>query len=232
MTLHVPSEQTQQNQADTEGIMYGVIIGFSCIFVFLFLLPNVYLCLLHSFERRRQKPLTLEQLILKQTAPEIQQPEVKNKSQCLTPALRESMYSEFSDRALSEARFFQQNILPSETNSHLESTKGTTEHSMQRSNKRKVDMFKLNATLPNVSDASQSLMNELEVSTYPQSSLTRLVNCFNFAEMHHHIWGTKARPWDDRELDMFDGFKLISFVMTSTAQTGYSLLLTFIIDLL
>lgn len=218
VTLHVPSEQTQQSQTDTEGIMIGVIIGFSCIFVFLFVLPNLYLIMLHSFERRRQKPMSLEQLILKHGSPEQEQAEVKNKTQCQTPKRRLSLFSELSERTVSEARFFHQSILPSDAGSHIDSTRGTSD---QGRNQRRADAYKLNATNPSsftISDTNkQSFKDAVDSSLKPQSSLTIFVNCFNFAEMHQHIWGTKARPWDNRELDFFDGFKLISYVMVSTA---------------
>lgn len=57
-------------------------------------------------------------------------------------------------------------------------------------------------------------------------SMVEIVNSFNFSSMYKTVVGTRCRPWDDRELDMFEGMKFISFCLYSCAQTGNMLLLT------
>ena len=50
--------------------------------------------------------------------------------------------------------------------------------------------------------------------------------------MYDYASGTRCKPWDNRELDILDGLKCISFFMTSVSITAYMLLYTNIIDLL
>lgn len=50
--------------------------------------------------------------------------------------------------------------------------------------------------------------------------------------MYDFLSGTRAKPWDDRELDVLEGFKFISFVLCTISQTAFMLFYTTLIDLL
>ena len=39
----------------------------------------------------------------------------------------------------------------------------------------------------------------------------------------YHVVGTRCKPWDDRELDVLEGFKFLSFLLATVGQTSYML---------
>jgi len=45
--------------------------------------------------------------------------------------------------------------------------------------------------------------------------ILEFINSFNCIYAFEHLSRSRARPWDDRELDVMEGMKLISFIMTS-----------------
>lgn len=49
--------------------------------------------------------------------------------------------------------------------------------------------------------------------------------------MYQHLAGTRAKPWDNRELDVMDGGKFWSFLLTTVSQTAFFLFYTFLNDL-
>lgn len=53
-------------------------------------------------------------------------------------------------------------------------------------------------------------------------------NCYN---AYMQMSKTRAKPWDNRELDALEGMKVFSFIFTTIAQTAYSLLYAFIINI-
>ena len=59
-----------------------------------------------------------------------------------------------------------------------------------------------------------------------------LVHSFSFGHLYNFLSGSRAKPWDDRELDVLEGFKFISFVLCSISQTAFYLFYTTLIDLL
>jgi len=50
--------------------------------------------------------------------------------------------------------------------------------------------------------------------------------------MYEYAAGSRCKKWENRELDILDGIKTISFFLTSVSITAYMLLYTNIIDLL
>lgn len=49
---------------------------------------------------------------------------------------------------------------------------------------------------------------------------------------YDHLSGSRAKPWDDRELDCLEGMKFFSFKLTTISQTAYCLVNTMIINML
>ena len=64
-----------------------------------------------------------------------------------------------------------------------------------------------------------------------RGSLMEVITSFSFPKMTDFIIGTRAKPWDDRELDLFDGIKFFSFVNYTIAQTAFTLLFTWLNNL-
>ena len=58
-----------------------------------------------------------------------------------------------------------------------------------------------------------------------------VLHTFSFGHMYDHLAGTRAKPWDDRELDVLEGFKFLSFVLCTISQTAFYLFYTLLIDL-
>jgi hypothetical protein len=72
----------------------------------------------------------------------------------------------------------------------------------------------------------------LKLRENKSSGILELINSFNCYNAYHHLAGTRSKPWDDRELDVLDGMKFISFALTTISQTAFGLLYTFELDLL
>ena len=49
----------------------------------------------------------------------------------------------------------------------------------------------------------------------------RILASFSLAHLVHHIKGTRCKPWDDRELDVMDGLKVISFFFATSGNASY-----------
>jgi len=49
--------------------------------------------------------------------------------------------------------------------------------------------------------------------------------------MYNFHTSTRAKPWDDRELDVFEGIKFFSFVFYTISQTAFTLLYTWLNNL-
>ena len=54
---------------------------------------------------------------------------------------------------------------------------------------------------------------------------------FSVFKMYDFHKGTRAKPWDNRELDIFEGIKFFSFVLTTISQTAFTLLYTWLNNL-
>ena len=57
-------------------------------------------------------------------------------------------------------------------------------------------------------------------------SFLELVYSFSFGHMYNYAAGTRCKPWDNRELDVLDGFKFWSFVFYTISQTAFALFYT------
>ena len=55
---------------------------------------------------------------------------------------------------------------------------------------------------------------------------------FNAYFAYKHLSKTRAKPWDNRELDALEGIKYLMFIFATMAQTGYTIFHSFIINLL
>lgn len=65
----------------------------------------------------------------------------------------------------------------------------------------------------------------------PKGSLIEYISSFNFLSIYNHYTGTRCKPWDDRELDLFNGIQYLSFVLYTVGQTAFTLVLTWLINL-
>ena len=66
----------------------------------------------------------------------------------------------------------------------------------------------------------------------PNDQFTQFVHSFSLTHAYRHLAGTRCRPWDNRELDVLDGYKFFSFMLTTVSQTAVMLSYTSLIDLL
>ena len=57
-------------------------------------------------------------------------------------------------------------------------------------------------------------------------SASGLMHSFSLGHAFDYLRSTKCKPWDNRELDVLDGYKVISFILCTISQTAYSLLYT------
>uniref|UniRef100_A0A7S3IWR1 Acyltransferase 3 domain-containing protein n=1 Tax=Strombidium inclinatum TaxID=197538 RepID=A0A7S3IWR1_9SPIT len=80
-------------------------------------------------------------------------------------------------------------------------------------------------------EASLKLIDETSKPS-PDDQFTQVVHGFSLTHAYDYLAGSRCRPWDDRELDVLDGYKFFSFVLISIAQTSYMLAYTSVIDLL
>lgn len=59
-----------------------------------------------------------------------------------------------------------------------------------------------------------------------RGSVLEIINSFSIAKMYRFLAGTRCKPWDNRELDSFDGVKVFSFAIATIGQAGCCLLIT------
>jgi hypothetical protein len=84
----------------------------------------------------------------------------------------------------------------------------------------------MNSTLPEVLNN-----DEQEISQEKMDSFTQCVHMFSLTHAYEFLSGSRCRPWDNRELDVLDGFKFFSFLLYTVSQTAVQLAYTSIIDL-
>jgi hypothetical protein len=64
---------------------------------------------------------------------------------------------------------------------------------------------------------------ESKVKYYADGSWQEVVLSLSLGHVYDGIKQTRCKPWDDRELDALDGFKAISFTMTSISLSFFML---------
>jgi len=57
------------------------------------------------------------------------------------------------------------------------------------------------------------------------------IHAFSFGPMYDFCSGTRCKPWDNRELDVLDGFKANAFVLYTISQTAIMILFAVLINL-
>mmetsp|Transcript_2676 Transcript_2676/g.4502 ORF Transcript_2676/g.4502 Transcript_2676/m.4502 type:complete len:478 (-) Transcript_2676:445-1878(-) len=60
---------------------------------------------------------------------------------------------------------------------------------------------------------------------------TRIVHSFSLTHAYEYLAGSRCKPWENRELDVLDGFKTFSFLLYSIAQTSVFLSYTSLLDI-
>ena len=71
----------------------------------------------------------------------------------------------------------------------------------------------------------------LDARPQQRQGFYELLNSLNCYHAYQYLSGTRSKPWDERELDCLEGFKFLSFVLTTISQTAFSLVITDIINL-
>lgn len=56
--------------------------------------------------------------------------------------------------------------------------------------------------------------------------MLEIINSFSMAKMFLFLSGTRCKPWDNRELDSFDGIKVFFFIIATIGQAGCCLIIT------
>lgn len=64
-----------------------------------------------------------------------------------------------------------------------------------------------------------------------KNSYLEYLSAFGFEKMYNFLSGTRVKPYDDRELDIFEGMKFISFFLASIAQVCTCLVITWIYNI-
>lgn len=64
-----------------------------------------------------------------------------------------------------------------------------------------------------------------------KDTLLTYYNSFNFAFAYDFLKSTRCKPWDNRELDIFDGIRAKAFVLYTISQTALMLIFTTLINL-
>lgn len=59
-----------------------------------------------------------------------------------------------------------------------------------------------------------------------RGSKLEIVNSFSIIKMYNYLSGTRCKPWDNRELDTFDGIKVFSYLVCTIGQAASCLLIT------
>jgi len=65
----------------------------------------------------------------------------------------------------------------------------------------------------------------------PRGSILETIHSFSIVKAYDSICGTRAKPWDNRELDVFAGIQFFSFFFCTVASTGYCLMLAWLNNL-
>jgi len=58
-----------------------------------------------------------------------------------------------------------------------------------------------------------------------------MLKSFSLSDSYNNAQMSRAKPWDDRELDAIEGFKFWSFKLTTISQTCFSLCFTNLVNL-
>ena len=56
--------------------------------------------------------------------------------------------------------------------------------------------------------------------------ICKWVSSLNCYHAYEYLAGTRAKPWDERELDCLEGCKFVSFMLTTMSQTALALTIT------
>jgi hypothetical protein len=59
-----------------------------------------------------------------------------------------------------------------------------------------------------------------------------LSNSFSYWTMHNEVFGSRVKPWEDKELDFFAGLHFMSFMFTTICMTSMGFSIGWYMDLL
>jgi len=65
---------------------------------------------------------------------------------------------------------------------------------------------------------------------FDASKCGRILISFSMGQLFYHLKGTRCKPWDDRELDLLEGFKVLSFFLATVGNTAYMFAKSALID--
>ena len=64
-----------------------------------------------------------------------------------------------------------------------------------------------------------------------QGGILSYIYAFSFEPMCDHLKGTRCKPWDNREMDILDGWKANAFILYTISQTAVMILFGVLINL-
>ena len=63
------------------------------------------------------------------------------------------------------------------------------------------------------SSRADSVRQHEEGAKFSEADIMPYIHAFSFGPMYDFLKGTRCKPWDNRELDVLDGFKANAFVL-------------------
>ena len=95
------------------------------------------------------------------------------------------------------------------------------------------------ASTDNIYDSTLALSNKLtliERQSMKRSGccdkVTSVAESFSIGTMLNDVFSTKSKPWEDRELDLFSGLHMMSFMFTTICLTSMAFSIGWFMDLL
>ena len=234
LQARIATDNTDKQQADTAAMFKGLMIFFGGLIIAFVIVPNIVMVVLHQQKLRSRNPTMLNQHILRRVAVEEELPEIKNKE-------KYKAFTPFQSKNDGSTRDESQMDKPS---THLFNDSNQMEggHRDNRSSALrppKSDYKSLFSKHSNRLGSMQTQLNNTNPNesqhdlkprfTYTErNSIYDYISVFNFRKLYEHHAGTRTKPWDDRELDVFDGIKVWSYIVYTVAQTAFTLFLTWL----
>jgi hypothetical protein len=81
------------------------------------------------------------------------------------------------------------------------------------------------------SSRADSIRQHEEGTKFSDADIMSYIHAFSFGPMYDFLKGTRCKPWDNRELDVLDGFKANAFVLYTISQTALMMLFAVLINL-
>ena len=90
----------------------------------------------------------------------------------------------------------------------------------------------MDRTAPTIIDNKYSTILRDENDEAFQFTYTDVLLSLRSSSLYNFLIGSRSKPWDDRDLDILDGFKFFSFLMYTVSMTAFMMVNSWITDLL